>query len=218
MMRGGGQDRVVLDVERILSHQIAHSLNNALGAIGVLADMITEDVQDPDIQKRLSKMTLAAEVARAQVTALRYAVPRPDQVGPAVPYAFVRETVGLMLGDLAVRLTADGDARSAAALMKGERSIMVLILSTLTAHVLGAVRGGAHMTAALTHVAPDGAKELFGTMPKGEILRIDILADAGNVNDLMVDEDLWSRMVTDQGAMVVRLPAGFSVMWPLAAG
>lgn len=208
---------VVLDVERILSHQLAHAVGNSLGAMGVLLDMLRIDVQDPAVLKRIDSLAWAVRLAAGNVNALRFAIPKPEQDTGAADFSFLIDTVHLMLGDMAPRLDVSGLGQGMDVRLLGDRAIMVYVLYHLSAHVLGAVSGRVFLSCSLRGQTAFAGERIFGDdLEDQDCMAIGISSDERGVNPMMVDPDLWTEICDDQGCSVFQSDQGFQVIWPSA--
>lgn len=201
------QGRTVLDdvtwqVERALSHRLAHDLNNSLGAIEVFAEMLAEDMTDPACRARLEKMGMASKMARSYVHALRCSIPKHG-AGQGVSltsqlFALVTE----MLGEMGARFrpTFDPDLT-----LKGEISVTTYIFYHLVGHVLGCCAGD--VTATVQAQEGDAVFTFIGQ---------------GTVNDLAWERPFCDDILAAHGATLAPLVqkdglSGFSLHWPIAA-
>ena len=127
---------VVLQVERALAHMLAHDLNNALGAIDVLAGMILDDSTDAALYT--SKIQMAAQLGRAQVQALRHAIPKPGQGHEMTRIQDAITTVQSMMTDGGTRvMMRDLDD----VVISAGIAVATYILFHLISHVAGCVSG-----------------------------------------------------------------------------
>lgn len=209
---------VTLDIERILSHELAHAINNSLGAMGVLLDILSQDVHDQTAIKRIGSLMWAVRLAVGNVNALRQAIPKPEEDTGASDLSFVLDTATLMLGDHASRFKRDLEAEKDFALL-GDRAVMAYVFYHLVAHVIGAVQGDVRLTCQNFSLSNLFEGELiFGERldEDQESVSIDIIGSDGNVNPMMVDPDLWTDICDDQGCCVSQSSRGFQIIWPRA--
>ncbi len=68
----------LLATERHLQHYVAHEMQNAVGAMSLYLDMLSEDISDPDLRDRIDKLRRAADLNADLIEALRYLFPRTD--------------------------------------------------------------------------------------------------------------------------------------------
>lgn len=190
------------EVERAISHHIAHDLNNALGAIEVFSEMIAEDISDPALRARLEKMKLAAAMARGHVDVLRRMIPKHLTGRGVTLMAAVMPLVQKMLGDQAGRLTVSDVPDYA---LMGEIGVVVYVLYYIAGHVLGSNSSPVSCVVSLSKTEQNMAV-------------IDIKA-TGFVNELSWERPFFDDVLTAFGASVHPIGdagacSGFSLHWP----
>ena len=194
---------VLIEVERLISHQLAHNLNNSLGAIGVFAEMLAEQLTDESQKRLLDKMALASEMARGQVTALRKSIPKHEQGQGVCRLSNVLDVVLLMLGDTAPRIkpSVNWDDRR---LIGADISALTYILSAVISHVLGGSLGDVDLDA----------------REDGEMCMITISCQ-GSMNPIETDANFMARVCRAYGARLDQMTdsahGGFVLRWPASS-
>jgi len=190
------------EVERAISHHIAHDLNNALGAIEIFSEMIVDDISDPTLRARLEKMKLAAGMARGHVDVLRRVIPKHLAGRGLTSLVHVLSLTRQMLGDQAARFDV---LDSPDYPLVGEVSAVVYVIYQLAGHVLGSHSGTVSCVSTLSKDHTD-------------LILIDIKA-TGFVNELSWERPFFDDVLSAFGASVRPIGEagacfGFSLHWP----
>jgi hypothetical protein len=197
MSEPAGTMRLTLEVERAAAHHLAHDLNNHLGGIDILAEMIADDTHDPATKRQIEKIRYAATVARNQVQALRVIIPKHLQGSGQTTLNQMWPSIQSMLMDQANRVERQ-DARPIS--LRGEISVIGYILYYILAHILGATTGPV---------------TLMGPTPGNGYAQI-TLQVTEDFNDLQWERPFWDDVLASHDMTLTRTDRTLVLSIPLA--